>query len=132
MSDKVYPKQLPRKRDESRGAWAQQYRGAVSALLTQEEVEFVKSVFEELYGRDDISEDLGDELERLQDVLIGIAQNGESRMENLHGVLGAFDLGPGGEVSKPESERIKWQGQRLFPKPDLTLVKGNTDQGRED
>lgn len=125
MIDKVYPKILPRKHDERRGVWFHEYRGAVSALLVQEEVECIKSIVENLYGRDDVSDELGEELDQLQDALIGIAKNGEARMQKLHGVLGAFDLGVEGEYSKPESEKVDWSKCRYQRAPHLELVKDN-------
>ena len=124
MNTKAYPSNIVEKQGEIAGVHLQEYRGSVSALLLQEEVEYVRSALENIFGQADVSEDLADEIESIQDSLIAIMDNGESRMRKLHGLLGAFDLEPDGRLAKPDSEKIDWakNGYRS-PRQKLKLVK---------
>jgi len=124
MNTKAYPSNIVEKQGEIAGVHLQEYRGSVSALLLQEEVEYVRSALENIFGQADVSEDLADEIESIQDSLIAIMDNSESRMRKLHGLLGAFDLEPDGRLAKPDSEKIDWakNGYRS-PRQKLKLVK---------
>lgn len=124
MNTKAYPSNIVEKQGEIAGVHLQEYRGSVSALLLQEEVEYVRSALENISGQADVSEDLADEIESIQDSLIAIMDNSESRMRKLHGLLGAFDLEPDGRLAKPDSEKIDWakNGYRS-PRQKLKLVK---------
>jgi len=124
MNTKAYPSNIVEKQGDIAGVHLQEYRGSVSALLLQEEVEYVRIALENIFGQADVSEDLADEIESIQDSLIAIMDNGESRMRKLHGLLGAFDLEPDGRLAKPGSEKIDWakNGYRS-PRQKLKLVK---------
>jgi len=124
MNTKAYPSNIVEKQGDIAGVHLQEYRGSVSALLLQEEVEYVRSALENIFGQADVSEDLADEIESIQDSLIAIMDNSESRMRKLHGLLGAFDLEPDGRLAKPDSEKIDWakNGYRS-PRQKLKLVK---------
>ncbi|KXS55201.1 MAG: hypothetical protein AWU57_456 [Marinobacter sp. T13-3] len=123
MNGKAYPREMPREEREAKGIWYQKWRGCASAILNQEEAEYLQSLLECLYGRDDVSEELGDELESLQDAVIAILRNGEGRMQALHGVLGGYDLAQDGSISKPEEDRIKWEDHEVRSSPELRLIK---------
>lgn len=110
MTNKIYPSEIPRKEREIKGVWLQQWRGSVSALLVQEEVEHLISILECLCGRDDVSDDLSEDIDDLQSIILGIMRNGEARMQGLHGILGAYDLHESGRISKPDSEKVECAG----------------------
>lgn len=131
MKGKAYPNDLPREESGAKGIWYQKWQGCASAILTQEEVSHLQSVVDDLLDGADISEALSDEGCWAQEAINGILANGEGRMHALHGVLGGFDLSPDGKVSKPESERIKWEDHSpRQAEPNLKLIKteGNLEK----
>ena len=131
MKGKFYPDQVVSEHCED-GVHRQNWRGVVSAMLVQEEVEFLNSLLDCLYGREDASEQLLEDIEKLQDLICGILRTGETRVQLLHFTLGAYDMEDDGSVRKSESERIKWAKRGLTKEPSLELVKSKKKEKKEE
>lgn len=124
MTNKCYPDTIPRKRDKH-GVWRQQYRGAASAILLQEEVEHLQGLLDDLFGHEELTESLSGEIEGLQDQVNAIAANGVRRMNEMHTILGAYELHPNGELSKADSEKVDYSNYRSPYAPPLELVRSD-------
>ena len=123
MTHKVYPDHLPRVKNEQSKVWEQVYKGCAQAILTQEEVEALLNVLDELYVPE-LPDELSGTVENAGDVIGAILCNGVDRMMKLHGVLGAFDTDKFTGFSKPATELVTGQKYREVscdPIPELVV-----------
>jgi hypothetical protein len=105
---KAYPKTEPMERALYKGLSVQRdiYESSAGAIITHKEMDLLASLFS-AYAVD-FNEEQDGVLVEVQDMVDGLLKSGEERMNNLHQVLGAFDIDSIGRISKPNSEKIDW------------------------
>lgn len=98
MSSKCYPDNSPLHYGISNGEKSLRptFRGCAVGILTHEDIQTLEIIMDNI------------DSEEYSSWLYELVTASKERMQQLHDVLGAFDIGNDGHPTKPESERIDW------------------------
>jgi hypothetical protein len=80
------------------------FKGCAVGILDHNDISTLEHVME-FITLNMANEKLGEEYGDLIDLVI---TNSKARILSLHNVLGAFDIGSNGQLTKPDSELIDW------------------------
>ncbi len=110
---------------KSNDCWHQTYRGTAAAILLQEDVENLKGITDSLYD-ERMPEEMEGVIEQVQAHIDAMVDGAIDRMRKMHLLLGAYDMGEDGQISKPASEKIDWSKHQSPNAPKLELVRKDT------
>lgn len=97
-ANKFYPEQNPSHYAISEGMQVTRttFRGCAVGILDHSDIQILEIIM------------VNTESEEHSEWIYELISKSKERMQNLHNVLGAFDVGNDGSPSKPDSERIDW------------------------